>query len=72
MLCDSYNFLVQHRHKKPYLVYFGPLTLGALTCPNRELTSEAMKARVYGQGIEVRKVTLTEQQRHAESVNTHT
>ena len=68
-LCTSYPFPVQHLHNKSYLVYFGHWTLGALTCPNRELASEAMKARVYGQGIEFRKVNLTGQQRHTESAN---
>ena len=71
MLCASYSFLDQHLHNKPYLVCFDPRTLGALTCPNRELTSETTKARVYGQGIEVRKVNLTGQQRHTECANTH-
>jgi len=71
MLCTSYPFLDQHLHNTPYLVYFGPWTLGALTCPSKELTSEATKARVYGQGIEVGKVNLTGQQRHTESANTH-
>jgi hypothetical protein len=72
MLCTSYHFIVQHLHNKPYLVYLDPWALGALTCPNRELTSEAMNTRVYGQGIEVRKINLTAQQRHTESENTHT
>jgi len=71
MLFTPYHFLDQHLHNGPHLVYFGPWTLNALTCPSREPTSEATKARVYGQGIEVRKVNLTGQQRHTESVNTH-
>jgi hypothetical protein len=70
MLCISYPLLAQHLQMKPYLVYFGLWTLDALTCPDRELTSEAMKARVRGQMIEVRKVNLTGQQRHTESANT--
>jgi hypothetical protein len=71
MLCTSYPFLVQYLHNKPYFVYFGPWTLGALTCLDRELTSETMKASVYGQGIEVRKVNLIRKQRHKESANTY-